>query len=42
MKTFYLHNEILKSEEAIHGMDRKQRKHIVQLRLRIEQDEKSR
>jgi hypothetical protein len=40
MKTFYLHDEILKTEEAIHDGDRKQRKHPVQ-RTRTEKDEKS-
>ena len=40
MKTFYLHNEILKTEQAIHDTDRKYGKHLVQLRTRKEQDEK--
>jgi len=40
MKTFYLHDEILKTEEAIHDRDRKQRKRLVRLRTRTEQDEK--
>jgi hypothetical protein len=41
MKTFYLHIEILKTEETIQDdRDRKHGKHQVQLRTRAEQDEK--
>jgi len=38
MKTSNLYDEILKTEEAIHDRDRKQRKHLVQLRTRTERD----
>jgi hypothetical protein len=42
MKMFYLHNEIMNTEEAIQDdRDRKYGKHLVQLRTRTEQDEKS-
>jgi len=41
MKTFYLHIEIMKTEEAIQDdRERKCGKHPVQLRMRTEQDEK--
>jgi hypothetical protein len=40
MQTFYLHNEILKTGEAIQDRNRKYRKQLVQLRTRREQDEK--
>jgi hypothetical protein len=41
MKTFYLHIERLKTEEAIQDdRNRKYGKHLVQLRTRTEQDEK--